>query len=55
MMTPQEEAELNLQLQQIKKMTAEQIVKALEVWIKGTKEEPNYTLQKPDADEQSKK
>jgi hypothetical protein len=54
MMTPQEEAELNRQLQKIKKMTAAQIAKALEVWVRDTKAEPNYTLDRPDTDKRSK-
>ena len=44
-MTAKEE-ELNKQLQQIEKLTPEQILGGIRVWLGDNKEDPKYTLDK---------
>jgi hypothetical protein len=40
--------ELNKQLKQIEKLTVEQLIKGIRIWVSDAKEEPNFTLQKSD-------
>jgi uncharacterized protein HemY len=47
--------ELNKQLKQIEKLTAEQLIKGIRFWVESVKEEPNFTLPKTDNDNQTKK
>jgi hypothetical protein len=47
--------ELNKQLKQIEKLTAEQLLGGLRAWLGGGKEDPKYTLPKSNQESQPKK
>jgi hypothetical protein len=46
--------ELNKQLKQIEKLTAEQILSGIRVWMGDAKADPKYTLEKNDNPESKK-
>jgi hypothetical protein len=46
--------ELNKQLKQIEKLTAEQILGGIRVWLGNGKAEPKYTLDKTDSSQKEK-